>query len=126
MIRESRTVREGIGPKFGLGIRFTTMFFAGFAVGFAKGWLMTLVLLAMAPLLAIAGGLMMNLMVDLEKQGQDAYSKAGAVAQERLESIRTVQACGKESDATEQYIEYCKQAEKVCIFLAMKQILPCT
>ena len=97
---------------FAVGANSST-FIAGFAAGFIKNWQLTLVMMGMAPLMALSGALMMTLMAGLEKKGQDAYSKAGAVAQERLASIRTVQACGKEEAARLQFNKHCVDAESV-------------
>lgn len=55
--RDLNKISDGIGHKIGLFIQAMTMFLAGFAMGFAYGWKLTLVILAVAPLLAVAGGI---------------------------------------------------------------------
>ena len=48
-------IEAGIGDKMALFFQYFCSFIAGFIVGFYKGWKLTLVLLAVTPLLAIAG-----------------------------------------------------------------------
>jgi len=82
--------QEAIGEKVGNFLHHTSTFVAGFAVGFINGWQLTLVILALTPLIAAAGAFMTKMMADLTKQGQDAYAKAGGVAEEKIGNIRTV------------------------------------
>lgn len=63
---------------------------SGFVFAFVTGWLMTLVLLATMPALAIAGGLYMKAIGDKDKQEQAAYNKAGGLAEQALSSIKTI------------------------------------
>ncbi|KAI2660891.1 Bile salt export pump [Labeo rohita] len=71
--------------------RISTFIF-GFMVGFIGGWKLTLVVIAVSPLIGLAAGLMAM-----------AYAKAGAVADEVLSSIRTVAAFGGENKEAERY-----------------------
>lgn len=45
-------IHLGIGDKMGTFIQWMSGFFAGFAIGFAYGWKLTLVILAISPVLA--------------------------------------------------------------------------
>lgn len=47
-------IQEGLGDKVGLLIQVYTTFIASFIIGFATGWELTLVLLAVSPLLGIS------------------------------------------------------------------------
>ena len=51
-------VQEGIGDKLGLFFQWFSAFIAGFVIGFIYGWELTLVILAVSPLIAISGGVM--------------------------------------------------------------------
>ena len=51
-------VYDGIGHKVGLFIQPLATFIAGFAIGFYYGWELTLVLLSVTPLSAVAGAVM--------------------------------------------------------------------
>lgn len=50
-------IQEGIGDKVGLLIQAYTTFIASFVIGFIKGWKLTLVILAVSPLLGISAAL---------------------------------------------------------------------
>ncbi|GLD97151.1 hypothetical protein PINS_up005834 [Pythium insidiosum] len=84
------TIQEGMGRKLGDGINFTCMAVAGIVIGLIKGWQLALVLLAFTPVLAFTAYLSMKVLSTETQAGIDAYSKAGAVAQESLSNIRTV------------------------------------
>lgn len=48
---------DGIGHKIGLFIQAMTTVIIGFVMGFVYGWKLTLVIIAVSPLLVIAGAL---------------------------------------------------------------------
>jgi len=51
-------IENGIGDKLALLFQYLSTFIAGFIIGFVYGWELTLVILSVSPLLAIAGGVM--------------------------------------------------------------------
>ena len=51
-------IENGIGDKLALLFQYLAAFCAGFVVGFVYGWKLTLVILSISPLLALAGGMM--------------------------------------------------------------------
>ena len=53
--RDLNKLQEGIGEKLGMMSFFLGTFFISIVVAFIYGWELTLVLLCMMPLLAIAG-----------------------------------------------------------------------
>lgn len=63
-------------------IHYMARFIAGFAVGFSSVWQLTLVTLAVVPLIALAGGSYAVIMIGLTARSQKAYSKAGEIAEE--------------------------------------------
>lgn len=108
-------IQEGISDKVGLLIQASSTFIVSFAIGFTTGWKLTLVILAVSPLLAIAGALYNKVKVPLISETphssfiftaltiaslqmlvwfgdkeQTSYAKAGALAEEVLSNIRTV------------------------------------
>lgn len=93
-------IEAGIGDKVTSAIQFISMFFTGIIIAFVYGPLLTLVILAFSPLLAISGALFAKLAADSTSTGLGAYGRAGAVANEALSLIRTVTAYnGQESEA---------------------------
>ncbi|KAF2069672.1 hypothetical protein CYY_009009 [Polysphondylium violaceum] len=105
--------QEAIGEKVGRFIHYIATFFAGFAIGFTKGWQLTLVITSVSPLLAFGGGFMAKMMTEMTRLGQEAYSRAGGIAEENISSIRTVTTFSGEKKAVEQYSHNLKDALKV-------------
>nr|QIZ12948.1 multidrug resistance protein 1-like isoform 1 [Perinereis aibuhitensis] len=89
-------IQEGIGDKLGQFFQYFSTFIGGFVVGFVYGWQLTLVILAISPLLAISGAAMAWLGSAFTSKELKAYARAGAVAEQALSSIRTVMAFGGE------------------------------
>uniref|UniRef100_A0AAR2LSS6 ATP-binding cassette, sub-family B (MDR/TAP), member 11a n=1 Tax=Pygocentrus nattereri TaxID=42514 RepID=A0AAR2LSS6_PYGNA len=90
--------------------RFSTFIF-GFLVGFVGGWKLTLVVIAVSPLIGLAAGLMAMGVARLTGRELQAYAKAGAVADEVLSSIRTVAAFGGEDKETDRYDRNLEEAQ---------------
>ena len=54
LISDIDKIHSGIGDKFAILVQWVATFFAGFAIGFSRDWRLTLFLIAVTPLLAIA------------------------------------------------------------------------
>ncbi len=100
---DTKLVGEAIGEKVGTYIHFNTTFFVGLGIGFGYGWQLALVIIAVAPLLGGAGFAMTNLMKNLATKSNAAYAGAGAIADEAISNVRTVQAFGAEDRETARY-----------------------
>ncbi|EPB74430.1 ABC transporter transmembrane region [Ancylostoma ceylanicum] len=88
-------VREGLGDKLSLFIQMMSAFVAGFGVGFAYSWSMTLVMMVVAPFIAISANWMSRIIATRTQVEQETYAVSGAIAEETFSSIRTVHAlCG--------------------------------
>lgn len=85
-------VQEGIGEKLGVIMQSIAGFITGFVIAFTKGWKLSLVLLAVFPVVAVAGRIMGGQMQKRTKLAQDAFGAAGGVAEQAISSVRTVQA----------------------------------
>ncbi|XP_078320716.1 ATP-dependent translocase ABCB1 isoform X3 [Crassostrea virginica] len=105
-------IHLGIGDKMGTFIQWMAGFFAGFAIGFAYGWKLTLVILAISPLLAGVAILMSKLVSSSSAKELSAYAKAGSVAEEVLGAIRTVAAFGGQSKECTRYNNHLDEAKK--------------
>ncbi|XP_069769956.1 ATP-dependent translocase ABCB1-like isoform X2 [Narcine bancroftii] len=108
-------INEGIGDKIGLLFQYLATFVGGIIVGFAKGWKLTLVILAASPLLALSAVLWSKLTVSFTNLEMSAYAKAGEVAEEVLGAIRTVVAFGGQKKETERYYKNLGEAKKIGI-----------
>jgi len=57
LFRDLNKVDEGIGHKIGMLLQAITTVLVGFIMGFVYGWKLTLVMIAVSPLVVIAGGI---------------------------------------------------------------------
>jgi len=100
----------GMGPKVGYAVQYFSSFVTGISIGFAYGWALTLVILAVVPILAAGGAAYAKVMADATLAGQTAYAKAGGVASEALSLIRTVVAFGSEEQEAVRYEGHLRSA----------------
>ncbi|KAJ4834347.1 ABC transporter B member 14 [Turnera subulata] len=106
-------VQDAIGDKTGHTIRYLSQFLVGFGVGFASVWQLTLLTLAVVPLIAVAGGAYTVIMSKLSEKGEAAYADAGKVAEEVISQIRAVYSFVGEDRAIEAYSRNLKGALKL-------------
>ncbi|GFQ04423.1 ABC transporter b family member 4 [Phtheirospermum japonicum] len=83
-------IQDAIGEKVGKFVQVLASFLGGFVIAFAKGWLLTLVMLTSIPLLVASSGMMHFVKSKIAKQTQKAYVRAANVVQQTIGSIRTV------------------------------------
>ncbi|RWR85976.1 ABC transporter B family member 13 isoform X1 [Cinnamomum micranthum f. kanehirae] len=106
-------VQDAIGDKMGHCLRYLAQFIAGFAVGFVSVWQLTLLTVAVVPLIAIAGGTYTIIMSTLSKKGEAAYAEAGKIAEEVISQVRTVYSFVGEDRAVEAYSKSLTNALKL-------------
>ena len=87
-----------MGDKIGMALQALAMFISCFGIGFFYSWELTLVILAVTPVLIIVGAILGKIMGGMTNLEQTAYAEAGAIAEEAFSSIRTVVAFGGEHD----------------------------
>uniref|UniRef100_A0A8V1A6Q6 Bile salt export pump n=1 Tax=Gallus gallus TaxID=9031 RepID=A0A8V1A6Q6_CHICK len=92
-------INEAIADQVAIFIQRLTTFVCGFLLGFISGWKLTLVIIAVSPLIGVGAAAVAK----LTGRELKAYAKAGAVADEVLSSIRTVAAFGGEKKEVERY-----------------------
>ncbi|XP_010271023.2 PREDICTED: ABC transporter B family member 4-like [Nelumbo nucifera] len=105
-------IQDAIGEKVGKFIQLMSIFVGGFVVAFAKGWLLTLVMLSSIPLLVVAGAVMSIVIGKMTSRGQTAYSQAAIVVEQTLSSIRTVASFTGEKEAITKYNKSLRTAYK--------------
>ncbi|XP_017679387.1 PREDICTED: ATP-binding cassette sub-family B member 5 isoform X2 [Lepidothrix coronata] len=113
LTEDINTIHEGIGDKISIFLQFFSTFLAGIIIGFIYGWKLTLVILAVSPLLAASAGIWSTLLASLTAKELSAYAKAGAVAEEILTAIRTVVAFNGQQKALEKYNANLETAKRV-------------
>ncbi|MCJ8732731.1 hypothetical protein PDJAM_G00214820 [Pangasius djambal] len=104
-------VNNAIADQVAIFIERMSTFIFGFLVGFVGGWKLTLVVIAVSPLIGLAAGLMAMAVARLTGRELQAYAKAGAIADEVLSAIRTVAAFGGEDKETERYDKNLEEAQ---------------
>ncbi|NXX41749.1 MDR1 protein, partial [Tricholaema leucomelas] len=107
------TIHQGIGDKICIFVQFLSTFVTGIIIGFINGWKLTLVILAVSPLLAVSAAVWSTLLASLTAKELSAYAKAGAVAEEILTSIRTVVAFNGQQKALAKYDANLEMARRV-------------
>nr|XP_045016866.1 phosphatidylcholine translocator ABCB4 isoform X1 [Jaculus jaculus] len=108
-------ISEGIGDKVGMFFQAIATFFAGFIVGFIRGWKLTLVILAISPVLGLSAAVWAKILSAFSDKELAAYAKAGAVAEEALGAIRTVIAFGGQNKELERYQKHLENAKQIGI-----------
>ncbi|XP_029214358.2 ATP-dependent translocase ABCB1-like [Acropora millepora] len=103
-------VHDGMGTKIGMFFANITTVIVGFVMGFVYGWKLTLVIIAVSPLIVIAGGIIGKLLSSATTQELNAYAKAGSIAEEVISAIRTVAAFGGEKKEIERYASHLGEA----------------
>ncbi|KAK3020914.1 hypothetical protein RJ639_045897 [Escallonia herrerae] len=96
-------IQDAMGEKVGKFIQLVSQFLGGFAIAFAKGWMLALVLCSCIPALVVAGGCMSLLMSRMSGRGQVAYAEAGNVVEQTVGAIRTVASFTGEKQAINKY-----------------------
>uniref|UniRef100_A0A8C5WMH7 ATP-binding cassette, sub-family B (MDR/TAP), member 11a n=1 Tax=Leptobrachium leishanense TaxID=445787 RepID=A0A8C5WMH7_9ANUR len=94
-------INNAIADQVAIFIERISTFIFGFLIGFLGNWKLTLVIVAVSPLIGIGAGLMA--VARLTGRELKAYAKAGSVADEVLSSIRTVAAFGGEKREADRY-----------------------
>ncbi|XP_019363912.1 PREDICTED: multidrug resistance protein 1 [Gavialis gangeticus] len=115
LIDDVSKINEGIGDKIGMLFQAEAMFLTGFIVGFIKGWKLTLVILAVSPVLGLSAAIWAKVLSAFTDKELTAYAKAGAVAEEVLAAIRTVIAFGGQKKEIERYHKNLEDAKRIGI-----------
>ncbi|XP_006891548.1 PREDICTED: multidrug resistance protein 1 [Elephantulus edwardii] len=115
LIDDVSKINEGIGDKIGMFFQSIAAFCTGFIVGFTRGWELTLVILAISPVLGLSAAVWAKILSSFTDKELLAYAKAGAVAEEVLAAIRTVIAFGGQKKELERYNKNLEEAKRIGI-----------
>ncbi|KAL4088279.1 hypothetical protein PRIC1_012703 [Phytophthora ramorum] len=105
-------IKDGMGQKLGDFVKYVCQFFAGYIIGFARGWDITLVMMCVMPLMTWSMAYVLRSWHVRAAYTQRMYAEAGAVAEETLSSIRTVSSLTAEHRAIEKYNARTLEVEK--------------
>ena len=115
LISDISMIQEGLSEKNALMIQYVTTFLSGFAIAYAKGWKLALVLSSVIPPMGIASAYVSKLLAEESTEGLGAYAGAGAIAKEVLSSIRTVVAFNGQTREVQRYNKKLDEAQKIGI-----------
>ncbi|CAJ0959537.1 unnamed protein product, partial [Mesorhabditis belari] len=96
-------IREGIGDKLGLLLRGAAMFLTGLIIAFVYEWRLALVVTGVAPAMCICTAFMARKINGATMKELAGVGQAGAIAEETIMGVRTVQACNGQRDMIEKY-----------------------
>ena len=115
LAEDIKKISDGMGDKIGITVQSLSRFVAGLGIAFYYGWELALVILAIAPILMTSAGIMFKITSSFTKKELDAYAAAGAIAEEVLNSIKTVTAFGGQTEEGVRYDKYLVNAKNVGI-----------
>ena len=96
-------LRAATGPTLALNLQNLIGLAAGLAIAFSASWQITLVVLCVAPLIALGGMLALRYATRSMDESIKAYEASGAVATEALSAPRTVAAYGLQAASLAAY-----------------------
>ncbi|KNC82355.1 hypothetical protein SARC_05368 [Sphaeroforma arctica JP610] len=102
---EAADVQGVTGNRLGSLVNVIATMGLGLTIAFTQCWLLALVVLACVPAIGIGGMLQMKMMTGFQKDGNVMFEKAGSIASETVDSIRTVLAINATDEQIEQYEE---------------------
>jgi len=108
-----QTLRGGIGEKAGIFINACFTFVSGWTAAFYFGPQIALALLSISPALVYVSISMKGVFVKLFKKAAEANAEAGGVAEESLNSVKTIAAFGQEKARIDLYSEKIEKSRKI-------------
>jgi ABC-type multidrug transport system fused ATPase/permease subunit len=106
-------IRNGTSDKLVLILKSTANLISGILIGFYLCWELTLVLIAMAPVLIASIYITNRMLMTQTKKEMTAYSIASSIAEEVLSSIRTVMAFNAQFFELKRYEDCLVNARKI-------------
>eukprot|EP00127_Corallochytrium_limacisporum_P006780 Clim_evm50s235 gene=Clim_evmTU50s235 len=87
---DASLVQGVFGPRLGVIIQGLAALILALAIGFANAWKLALVILAVVPLMVVAGAIQMKVINGFSSEGMKLYAESGEVITESINGIRTV------------------------------------
>lgn len=100
---ETVAFQQATSEKVGTFLHNSFTFIFGMAIAFWRGWDLTLIILAMVPILAVVGAGVAIMGSKLTKKASTAYAHANTISQQALGNIRTVAAFNREEKVAQDY-----------------------
>ena len=100
---DTTVLQSAITLNLSMGLRFAASLVGALVIMTISSWRLTLVMLAVVPLVAVGATVYARMLRRLSKQVQDALADATAVAEESLAGIRTVRSFAAEEREAARY-----------------------
>lgn len=100
---DTSILQNAVTVNVSMALRYTVSLLGAVGVLFYTSWRLTLVMLAVVPLVAGGAGIYGRLIRQVSRDFQDALARATAVAEETLAGVRTVRSFAREQTETERY-----------------------
>lgn len=108
----THSIQEIFSGKLHLLFYSLGMIFGGIIIGFAKGWIFTLIILAISPIIMVCMGLFIKNILKGSEVSQKVYANAGAISDETFTFIKTIKSLCGEDHQYKKYEEACDQARR--------------
>ena len=105
-------ISDGMGDKFAVLLQKVACFVFGMIFALIQGWQLALVIMCIIPFIVFGAGLLSRKVAQMTSLELRAYGKAGAIAEEVLSAIRTVNAFHGQNKETERYDNNLGAAQK--------------
>ncbi|KAM3350729.1 hypothetical protein ACQJBY_023045 [Aegilops geniculata] len=115
MSADTVLVQDALGEKVGKYAQLLTTFVGGFVIGFVRGWMLALVMLACIPPSILSFATVSRLRAQISARRQASYDNAGNVVEQSIRAIRTVVSFNGEKKAVALYNALIKKAYKATV-----------
>ena len=99
-----------MGKKLGDGINFGITAVGGIAFAFWCSWKLSLILLAIVPIMAVSTSLVMSLNQTKTTRANESYAKAGSIVYSSVSSIRTILSLNAVEEVVSKFEEATQEA----------------
>ncbi|XP_044976766.1 ABC transporter B family member 4-like [Hordeum vulgare subsp. vulgare] len=115
MSADTVLVQDALGEKVGKYAQLLTTFVGGFVIGFIRGWMLALVMLACIPPSILSFATVSRLRAQISARRQASYDDAGNVVEQSIGAIRTVVSFNGEKKAIALYNALIKKSYKATV-----------
>jgi ATP-binding cassette, subfamily B (MDR/TAP), member 1 len=102
----------GISEKLAIFIQFTSLMITAIILAFRFSWSLTLVTSSVLLFIAATYGVIVPLLIKMNKEVEHADGKASAIASETFGSIRMIAACGAEERMAKRYSKWIQESRR--------------
>jgi ATP-binding cassette subfamily B (MDR/TAP) protein 1 len=110
---DCQAVQNAIGEKVGNAIHHVGCFLVSIAISLWRGWKLALLMLALTPLIGMAGAILAKIMTMGEAKMAEGYAKANVQSSQAISNMRTVASFRAEPSIFEKYTQLLQTPTKV-------------